>query len=52
MNDTPRTAIRKSTAEKRISYFSKDIVQIPSHSPDSLNELELETHRPRYKKYF
>jgi len=39
--------IRKSTAEKRLSYFTKDIVQIPSHSPDSLNDLDLETHRPR-----
>ena len=47
MDDTPRTVLRK----KRISYFNNhdnhEINQIPSHSPDSLVELDLKTYRPR-----
>lgn len=56
MDDTPRTVQRKDTAAKRMSYFNAGqsgdfldnyIVQIPSHSPDSLVELDLKTYRPR-----
>ena len=56
-NETPRTKERRSVAQKRLNYLSREsplktnetdepeVTTIPRYSPDSLVEINLETFR-------